>query len=775
MASPNLDHSPLNTPVRFTKREAARLWLHRSLVSLLLFALFGESLYPLYSIVVEDEKRVIDVFLCLTGALLLAGSLRLASWLQAALSLILIGGALFYLFAMNEGMSWMNGYGEIVAQDIASIFQSGRLSEASSESRMLLLLIGWSLLVVSVQMLAVGRQTILLFLSVTVIYLLTIEMIFDVPVFYNLVRAAGIGLWIQCYTFAMQTRENGYVNQEPSSPARKNQSGQAYKISAPLTVAGLVLAAGVLCFLLPAQPNQQQPLQALMKSLQSWYERESLGKASVTTSSVSGYGHDDSELGAPLELRWNTYFTAKSPVPVYWRGESKSVYTGRGWLQPITVEKGTESGNWSSMLPQEDDIASRPKLRQTIEFQKPVSGKLPLLSGGIPIQVDRVFAQDNRSVSFNASLNPATGAIYLDNAGNTDQTFPLKRIRGYELTVSQLPTAGGHLRQLQSDDPESIKEQYLQLPESLPVRVRELGKSLVQETNNRYDAAMEIARHLKQNYSYSLNSAVPPADEDFVDRFLFVDRHGYCDHFSTAMVVLLRSNEIPARWVKGFTPGERSKEAPDSYTISYADAHAWVEVYFPGKGWVPFDPTPGYESVMFASPAGYRQLLPPWFWNLMQTTEGLPKAIKVIADHGLSILRESAAQAPILWTAALLAVWPVIWFAMWISRNIVVWYNLILLWQLIVSPKAAFPDQRVLLHAADRVWQQLYRTYGYKPEAMTAREYVESLAAKPIENFNKLEEFVRDWETLYYGGLRPDRTNSRNFLELCRNLALRRG
>lgn len=774
MASPNLDQSPLHAP-RLAQREAVRVWLHRSLVSLLLFALFGESLYPLYSIVVEDERRVIDVFLYLTGALLLAGSLRLASWLQAALSLMLIGGALFYLFAMNEGMSWVNGYGEIVAQDMASIFQSGRLSEASSESRMLLLLIGWGLLVVSVQMLAIGRQTILLFLSVTVIYLLTIEMIFDQPVFYNLVRAAGIGLWIQCYTFAMQMRENGYVSQVSSIPTRKNRSGQAYKISAPLTVAGLVLAAGVLCFLLPAQPSQQQPLQALMKSLQSWYERESFTEASVTTSSVSGYGRDDGELGAPLELRWDTYFTAKSPVPVYWRGESKSVYTGRGWLQPISEKREAESGDWLSMLPQEDEIASRPKLRQTVEFQKPIFGKLPLLSGGIPIQVDRVFAKDNQSVSFNASLNPATGAIYLDNAEHTDQAFPIEGVLGYELTVSQQPAAGGHLRQVQSDDPESIKEQYIQLPESLPARVRELGKSLIQDTNSRYDAAMAIAKYLKQNYSYNLNSAIPPADEDFVDRFLFVDRHGYCDHFSTAMVVLLRTNEIPARWVKGFTPGERSKEAPDSYTISYADAHAWVEVYFPGKGWVPFDPTPGYESVMSASSAGYRQLLPPWFWKLMQTTPGLPKAIKAIIDGGLLVLREGAAQAPILWTAALLAVWPVIWFVMWVSRNIVVWYNLVLLWKLIVWPRAAFPDQRVLLHAADRVWQQLYRIYGDKPEAMTAREYVDSLAAKQVENFNKLEEFVRDWETLYYGGSRPDRTNSRNFLELCRNLALRRG
>lgn len=783
MSSPSLEHPAVNASVNLIKDETTRLWIHRSLISLLLFALFGECLYPLYSIVVEYERTVIDVFLYFTGALLLVGSLRLVSWLQAVLQLMLIGSALFYLFGLNEGLSWFNGYGELVAEDIAAIFQTGRLSEASSESRMLLLLIGWALLVVSVQILAVGRQTILLFLSVTIIYLLIIEMIFDAPIFYNLVRAAGIGLWIQCYTFIMQLRENGYVKGKDSSPVRKKR-GRAYTIAAPLTVVGLVLFAGGLCFLLPVQPNQQQPWQALMKGLQSWYEGENLAGASkATSSSVSGYGRDDDELGAPLELRWDIYFTAESPMPFYWRGESKSLYTGRGWLQPVNGEEAQEHHEKeSTLLPQEDEVVKGIKIKQTITFQKPVSGKLPLFSGGIPLQVDRVFTNDDQSVPFEASLNHSNGAIYLEQVGQAgrmeqaEQTRPVKGVQGYELTVRQLPAADGHLRQLQGDDPASIKEEYLQLPESLPERVRELGKSLVQDTNNRYDATMAVAKYLKQQYPYNLNSAIPPADEDFVDRFLFVDRQGYCDHFSTAMVVLLRSNEIPARWVKGFAPGEQNKKDSDSYTITYADAHAWVEVYFPGHGWVSFDPTPGYESVMpAANGVGGQWLVSSWLWETLQRVQGVPTAIKSITDQGMLVLRKSLAKAPIIWTTALLAVWPAVWIVNWAAGNAFMWRNLFLLWWIIARPQSMFPDQRLLLHAADRVWQQLYRVHGNKPEGMTAREYVDSLAAERVENFSKLEEFVRYWETLYYGGARPDRTNSRNFLELCRNLALHRG
>lgn len=239
---------------RSAKPEAAQSWLHRGAVSLLLFALFAECLYPLYSIVVEHERRVIGVFLCLTGVLLLIGCLRLAVWGQSLLGMLLIGGTLFYLFGVEEGISWLNGYGGALIQDIAAIFQTGRLDEASAEPRMLLLLIGWSLLVVSVQMLAVSRQTILLFLSVAIVYLLTIEMIFEEPTFYNLVRTAGIGLGIQGYAFAMQLRENAWAQRKLPSTNGRRRREHAYGWAAILTILGLVAGAAGLALLLPAQP-----------------------------------------------------------------------------------------------------------------------------------------------------------------------------------------------------------------------------------------------------------------------------------------------------------------------------------------------------------------------------------------------------------------------------------------------------------------------------------------------------------------------------------------
>ncbi|SDT06400.1 Transglutaminase-like superfamily protein [Paenibacillaceae bacterium GAS479] len=154
----------------------------------------------------------------------------------------------------------------------------------------------------------------------------------------------------------------------------------------------------------------------------------------------------------------------------------------------------------------------------------------------------------------------------------------------------------------------------LQLPAELPERVRELAQKIAKDAGeNRYDRALAMQDYLKTSFRYTLtDTQVPGAGEDLVDQFLFEQKAGYCVHFSTAMVVMLRSVDIPARWVKGFAPGDElsAEQAPAAarkalarvnasgsmYQVSAADAHAWVEVYFPGAGWVPFDPTPGYAA-----------------------------------------------------------------------------------------------------------------------------------------------------------------------------------
>ncbi len=129
---------------------------------------------------------------------------------------------------------------------------------------------------------------------------------------------------------------------------------------------------------------------------------------------------------------------------------------------------------------------------------------------------------------------------------------------------------------------------------SLYADVYSLARRLSAGAPTTYDAVTAIEEHLRQNYAYDES---PPARKVPLRAFLFGDRIGYCQQFSGAMALMLRSIGIPSRVAAGFSPGER-EDGGAAFQVSDRDAHSWVEVYFNGIGWVSFDPTPS------AAPAG---------------------------------------------------------------------------------------------------------------------------------------------------------------------------
>ncbi|MCA1591453.1 MAG: DUF3488 and transglutaminase-like domain-containing protein [Acidobacteria bacterium] len=140
-------------------------------------------------------------------------------------------------------------------------------------------------------------------------------------------------------------------------------------------------------------------------------------------------------------------------------------------------------------------------------------------------------------------------------------------------------------------------DDYLQLPSGLDSRIAGLARQVINRAGarNRYDMARVIETHLGANayggeYSYSLE--MKAAGPDPLADFLFRIRAGHCEYFSSAMAIMLRTQGIAARVVNGFQRGEYNGAA-DAYTVRQADAHSWVEVYFPETdAWVTFDPTP---------------------------------------------------------------------------------------------------------------------------------------------------------------------------------------
>ena len=137
------------------------------------------------------------------------------------------------------------------------------------------------------------------------------------------------------------------------------------------------------------------------------------------------------------------------------------------------------------------------------------------------------------------------------------------------------------------------------LEASAYARMHDLAQRLAARATTAYAFVRAVQGHLSRGFTYS---ETPPESSLPLDTFLFRDRVGYCQQFSGAMALLLRMGGVPARVATGFSPGTLDEERSE-YVVRDFDAHSWVEAYFPGIGWIPFDPTPAVAPARAQLPA----------------------------------------------------------------------------------------------------------------------------------------------------------------------------
>ena len=145
---------------------------------------------------------------------------------------------------------------------------------------------------------------------------------------------------------------------------------------------------------------------------------------------------------------------------------------------------------------------------------------------------------------------------------------------------------------------EFVRETYMDVPENTDFLIT-LAADLTSNYDVNFDKAMAIERYFKQNYSYAksfASDAGTPIDK--VRYMIETSKTGYCTYYATAMTLMLRSLDIPARYVTGYHAMVTPNTGKNRYTRSILDEnyHAWVEVYFDGIGWLTFDPTPGIDG-----------------------------------------------------------------------------------------------------------------------------------------------------------------------------------
>lgn len=265
-------------------------------------------------------------------------------------------------------------------------------------------------------------------------------------------------------------------------------------------------------------------------------------------------------VGGSISLSPEVRFTVEADHAAYWRVGGFDRYTGQGW-----VRTGQDDPYRGRLL---EPRGATIRLEQEVEVVKPMD---TLPAAWKPVHVG-------------SSIEDRTLVTELDGLRPTESLDPGERFR----VVSYQPSwSSGDLREAGTDYPESVSGRYLRVPESTPGRLKRRAREIVGDDATPYRAIQSLVTWLQEEKSYSLQTRVPQWDA--ADAFVFEMDRGYCVHFATALAVMLRLLGVPTRFVVGYTTGEPDE---DSWVVRGLHSHAWVEVYFPGIGWVSVDPTP---------------------------------------------------------------------------------------------------------------------------------------------------------------------------------------
>ncbi len=334
-------------------------------------------------------------------------------------------------------------------------------------------------------------------------------------------------------------------------------------------------------------------------------------------------------------------FSVTTDFPTYWKGQTYDQYQGQGWVANSSIRQTIKEADVPPPASDQPAFRKREVIAQRVLFHVPSE---VLFAGGLPVDVSipsvleistpRTFEIDlsgapntglpgdlaraaTRIIQSRASLAemerllPSETKIVRERRGNlvvtrvgsatpdilsVRATGRLKADSVYDVVSSVSVATEDELRAAGNGYPKWVADNYLALPDSLPKRVRDLAIETTRANTIAYDKALALATLLRTGYTETYAIDSPPVNVDAVDFFLFAQKAGYSDYFASAMTVMLRASGIPARLATGYSSGILDKQT-GIYSVRLSDAHSWPEVYFPGYGWLPFEPSPSFEPI----------------------------------------------------------------------------------------------------------------------------------------------------------------------------------
>jgi hypothetical protein len=360
-----------------------------------------------------------------------------------------------------------------------------------------------------------------------------------------------------------------------AGPSRERRFYRAMSLAAVTVTLGAIFFGSILFFFFPR------------------FSAGYFARTGFQPSLMTGFT-DSVELGQIGEIKRDSsvVMRVKTGTPVNypmlrWRGIALSTFDGRRWYTAETRRDLHNAG-------QDGWIA----LGSPLDVKVPVVAELQFIVLLQPLASDALFAPAH-VMKMRGNFSTDAGTYYgsarrstlgLDFAGavyNPARNYSQIRYEGVSLLPESRPLKA---RTAGTEYPEDIQSLYLQLPEKLDPRIPQLARKITATADNSYDKSVVLESYLRRNFGYTLNLAGKPG-ADPLAQFLFVTKAGHCEYFASAMAVMLRTLGIPSREVNGFLPGEYNDLAGD-YIVRASDAHSWVEAYFPGSGWITFDPTP---------------------------------------------------------------------------------------------------------------------------------------------------------------------------------------
>ena len=284
--------------------------------------------------------------------------------------------------------------------------------------------------------------------------------------------------------------------------------------------------------------------------------------------------------------------------PLYLRTATYDRYTGRGWERTDGPRRGVAAGERlfgvaTLERPTVEDSAELVSI--AIEMRQTVGRNL--FTAGSPLEL------------YTPSLLHEPNGLPL--LGGIEAPNPVASGEAYEELVLISHATEAELAAAGTDYPQAIQDMYLD-PTGITPRVAEVARQVTEGAENPYEVAKALASYLRgSEFTYSTVGPEVPIDGDLVDTFLFGEgsKTGYCQYYASAMALMARSLGLPARVAVGFAPGEAA--GPGLWLVREANAHAWVEIYFPGHGWQIFESTKSIEPRFVRARGDASTVTPP--------------------------------------------------------------------------------------------------------------------------------------------------------------------